>query len=394
MSCRSCNQNSCSGGCSGGPSGNCQGTECTDVSTCSVACTPCNTNCGTNSAACETLPSALANFIRSFYGVLEKTEVNGEVVWILPCDLDTGLPGNPKGANEGLACYFKRLFEEGLHGLVGPQGDQGAPGAQGHNAYTITTTAFNPPSVGSSVQFGIIPSPVVSVGQVIFIPGTGWYLITEVFQTSVLFATLIESISSPSALISPGTVVLPVGPRGLSITGATGPQGAKGDTGAQGATGATGSTGATGATGAQGATATNTNDIVVPSGADYQLTNAFAHVVFGTDELDTTLAVAGTYLFNVQLFCVNNSGAPKAWAFKLVNQTTAVDVPHSGYSVEIPTTSVTHINFTVLVTTTVDAHVIELQALSAVGGATELIRPGTGLSDDADSSQISYVKLS
>jgi hypothetical protein len=364
------------------------------MSACSVACTPCNTVCDANSAACETLPSALDNFIRSFYGTLTKTEVDGRVVWVLPCDLDVGVPGNPKGETEGLACYFKRLFEEGLVGLIGPKGDKGDTGAIGHNAYTVMTSAFNPPSVGGSAQFSIIPSPVVSVGQFVFVPGSGWYVITEVFQSSIVFATLIESISSPSGVIPPGTLVLPVGPRGLTIVGPAGATGAKGDTGSAGATGATGSTGATGATGAQGATATNTNDIVVPSGADYQLTNAFAHVVFGTDELDTTLAVAGTYLFNVQLFCVNNAGAPRAWAFKLVNQTTAVDVPHSGYSVEIPTTSTTHINFTVLVTTTVDAHVVEVQAISAVGGATELIRPGTGLSDDADSSQISYVKLS
>jgi len=333
------------------------------------------------------LPSALENFIVSFYGPgLIKTEVNGQVRWVLPCDLDTGIPGNPKGDDEGLACYFKRLFEEGLVGLAGPQGAKGDTGESGHNAYTVATSAFNPPGVGQSVQFSIIPSPVVSVGQTIFIPGSGWYTITEVFQSSVLFATLLEAIPAPLAVIPPGTLVLPTGPRGLSITGPQGLQGAKGDTGAQGATGATGSTGATGATGPAGAVATNTNAKVIPVGADYEMTNAYAHIVFGTDELDTTLATAGTYLFHVTLFGSNGTGAPRQWSFKLVNQSTATDIDDSQFSVELPTTSSTNITWPVLVTTAVDGHVIEVQGLSTLGGATEVIV--------ALDSRIAYVKLS
>jgi len=334
------------------------------------------------------LPSALQNFITSFYGPgLIKTEVDGVVEWVLPCDLDTGIPGNPKGDDEGLACYFKRLFEDGLVGLLGPKGDTGATGEAGRNAYTVATSAFVPATIaGQTVQFSIIPSPVVSEGQTIFIPGSGWYLITEVFQSSVIFAQLLESIPTPLALIPPGTLVLPTGPRGLSITGPQGLQGVKGDTGATGATGATGSTGATGAVGPAGATATNTNAAVIPTGADYELTNAYAHVVFGTDELDTPLATAGTYLFHVTLFCNNASGAPKQWSLKLVNQSTATDIDDSQFSIEIPTTSVTNITWPVLLTTSVDGHVIEVQALSSVGGATETIV--------ALDSRIVYVKLS
>jgi len=379
MSCNSCNQSGCSG--------NCQGDSCTDAGRCTNRCTPCNTNCDANSAACETLPSALENFIRSFYGPgLIKTEVDGQVRWVLPCDLDTGIPGNPKGDDEGLACYFKRLFEDGLVGLAGPEGAKGETGEAGHNAYTVATSAFNPPGVGQSVQFSFIPSPVVSEGQTIFIPGSGWYIITEIFQSSVIFATLVEAIPAPLAVIPPGTLVLPTGPRGLTITGPQGLQGAKGDTGSQGATGATGSPGATGSQGPAGATATNTNAKVIPTGADYEMTNAYAHIVFGTDELDTTLATAGTYLFNIQLFGTNNAGAPRQWSFKLVNQSTATDIDDSQYSVEIPTTSSTNFNWTVLVTTSVDGHVIEVQGISATGGATELIV--------ALDSRISYVKLS
>lgn len=387
MSCSSCNQNNCSGGCSGGPAGNCQGDTCTNVSNCSVACTPCNTNCDANSAACETLPSALENFITSFFGPgLIKTEVDGRVRWVLPCDLDTGVPGNPKGDDEGLACYFKRLFEDGLVGLAGPTGATGATGEAGHNAYTVATSAFNPPGVGQSVQFSIIPSPVVSVGQTIFIPGSGWYVITEVFQTSVVFATLLEAIPSPLAVIPPGTLVLPVGPRGLSITGPQGLQGPKGDTGAQGATGATGATGAAGATGPAGATATNTNALIQAAGSNFTITNAFSHVVFGTTELDAMLATSGTYLFHVTLELVNNSGATRDWSFKLVNQTQATDIPSSTFNIDIAGATDKSSCFTVLVTTAADNDVIEVQAISASGAANQEVSP--------TESRVVYVKLS
>lgn len=59
----------------------------------------------------ETLASALNNFILNFYGAIAKTVVNGEVVWVLPCDLSTGIPGYPRDASMGTACYFKSIFE-------------------------------------------------------------------------------------------------------------------------------------------------------------------------------------------------------------------------------------------------------------------------------------------
>lgn len=64
-------------------------------------------------AANESLESALANFITQFFGSLTKSVVNGAVVWTLPCDLDSGIEGNPRAEGEGLACYFLRLLEEG-----------------------------------------------------------------------------------------------------------------------------------------------------------------------------------------------------------------------------------------------------------------------------------------
>lgn len=79
----------------------------------------------------EPLSSALNNFILSFYGTVTKTCVNNEVVWSLPCDLDTGLPSFPRLPGEGLACYFLRYVGTVTVGPAGPQGPPGDPLAPG-----------------------------------------------------------------------------------------------------------------------------------------------------------------------------------------------------------------------------------------------------------------------
>ena len=70
-----------------------------------------------NTVQCESLPSRVENFTKNFFGDVVRTEVNGQVVWSLPCGLDVGLPANPRGLDEGLACYFLRLFNDGIVGL-------------------------------------------------------------------------------------------------------------------------------------------------------------------------------------------------------------------------------------------------------------------------------------
>lgn len=337
-------------------------------------CSPCNVNCGQNTASCESLPSTLENFILSFFGSVQKTELNGKVTWILPCNLDIGLPANPRGSNEGLACYFLRLFEDGINGLVGPQGDTGPPGTNGRNAYTVTTSAFVPAMVdGQTVQFTIIPSPVISEGLTIFIPGAGWYQVSEVFQSSVVFAVLQEAIPEVLAVIPAGTLVLPTGPRGLSITGPTGQTGPKGDTGAMGATGATGATGAMGATGPTGSAATSANQQIQGGNTDYVLTTSYAKVDFGTTDLEATLVTPGTYLFMVQLN-IRNSGAVRTWSIQLNNQTTATAVAGSQrnftwVSLTTPLTA----TIIAQVTTSTDNNIIDVQAISDSAAGTQEI---------------------
>lgn len=76
----------------------------------------------------EPLASALDNFITAFFGSVTKVCVNNEVEWVLPCNLADGMPGYPRIAGEGVACYFIRIMKSGF---VGPQGPAGATGPQG-----------------------------------------------------------------------------------------------------------------------------------------------------------------------------------------------------------------------------------------------------------------------
>jgi len=166
-----------------------------------------------NTAACESLPSQISNFTLQFFGTVVKTEIDGVVSWSLPCNLDTGLPNNPRGADEGLACYFLRLFQDGIVGLTGPQGAQGCPGKDGFNAYTVTLQAFTQPTAESPTltlltQF----SPVIVTGLNVFIQGSGYYQVTGANSSGLVFLTLIRPVSGASGTISAGKIVVPTGP--------------------------------------------------------------------------------------------------------------------------------------------------------------------------------------
>jgi hypothetical protein len=60
----------------------------------------------------ESVPSLIDNLVTALYGTIKKTVVNRRVIWDIPCD-----PNNtatffnvPRGNNEGLLCYFIRVF--------------------------------------------------------------------------------------------------------------------------------------------------------------------------------------------------------------------------------------------------------------------------------------------
>lgn len=175
---------------------------------------PCRTGTG-NTAQCEALPSQIENFTQQFFGTVVKTEINGEVVWSLPCHLDVGLPGNPRGVDEGLACYFLRLFQDGIGGLKGDKGDKGDAGAPGNSAYSVIKQSFTQPSLANPlVQFVVFANPAILTGLYVFVQGSGYYLVTDVQSDGVVFATLISPVASPSATIVAGALVVPAGPPG------------------------------------------------------------------------------------------------------------------------------------------------------------------------------------
>lgn len=197
----------------------------------------------------ESLPSALDNFIREFFGTIIKVvdPDTGLATWTLPCDLATGLPDNPRMDGEGLACYFKRLFLDGITGLQGEQGlagDDGANGTDGNNAYTVTTATFVPASVVDSVVTITVTNPAICiVGELIFVEAAGYYEVTGKTGSDIA-AKLVVPLVSPTNPVPIGSLVLPTGPQGArgvkggkGDIGETGLKGDKGDTGEQGATG-------------------------------------------------------------------------------------------------------------------------------------------------------------
>ena len=367
---------------------NCQDGLCRDCNN-GNNCNPCAT-CPENTAECETLPSALDNFTRQFFGTVERTVIDGQVTWVLPCNLNAGLPGNPRLDGEGLACYFMRLLNGEIVGLTGPKGDTGAPGLNGRNAYTITTSQFLAPTQQNpNSQFTIIASPVVSIGQTIFVPTIGWLLVTDIFQGSEVFTSLVELIPGSAAVAVPGLLVLPSGPRGLSIVGPQGEKGDKGDKGDQGVPGNAGATGSTGATGPAGAAATNSNAEQKGGTTDFTVTNLDQKIDFGTDDLDLTLPKAGTYLVTFFLAGRNDSAATRRWKIYLRNQTTATDITNSIFNFvafnESAADRFQQFQVTALVTTSSDGEIIEGRIESSAATATQLI--------DYTNSKSMYIRL-
>jgi hypothetical protein len=182
---------------------------------CNKQAMQCGNPCGVkpgNTAACESLPSQIQNFTDQFFGQVVKTEVNGEVVWSLPCSLDVGLPANPRGVDEGLACYFLRLFQDGIAGLTGPEGPAGANGTDGFNTYSVTLRAFAQPTISAPLtQIVVVPNPSIVEGMGLFVQYSGSYKVSDVLPGGVIFITLISALDNALSVIPAGALVVPVG---------------------------------------------------------------------------------------------------------------------------------------------------------------------------------------
>jgi hypothetical protein len=196
---------------------------------------PCGSTGPNNTAACETLPSQIDNFTLQFFGEVVKTEVDGTVVWSLPCQLDTGLPANPRGADEPLGCYILRLFQDGIIGEPGVQGDPGNAGTNGVDAYTVVVAPFATPSLEHPyVQIVTRLNANIVTGENIFIESSGWYNVVGTDGTGVLFCNLISRLSNFTPIVPVGALVVPAGQTGVGVKGEQGDKGLTGDQGIQG----------------------------------------------------------------------------------------------------------------------------------------------------------------
>jgi hypothetical protein len=268
-----------------------------------------------NTPACESLPSQISNFTLQFFGTVVKTEVDGSVVWSLPCNLDVGLPNNPRGIDEGLACYFLRLFHDGIVGLTGPAGPSGANGTNGNNAFTVSLKGFTQPTLAAPiVQVTTQYNPAIIAGIYVNIASSGWYLVNETDGNGTLLLTLVRAAEGASGTITAGKLVVPSGFPGASIVGPQGPQGTVGPQGTPG----------------QSFTETNGFYFALV-GTDFNLPLVSTPVSFVNSAPQVLLPTAGLYLVTVNVGLIGKTGvsASDTAQLRLSNTSNASIIPGS-----------------------------------------------------------------
>jgi len=324
---------------------------------------PCHRD-GANTPACESLPSQISNFTAQFFGAITKTEVNGQVKWSLPCNLDVGLSNNPRSEDEGLACYFLRLFEEGIIGLTGPQGSPGAPGANGHNAYTVTIPGFTQPTSSSpNIQVSTAYNPAILPNTYVFIQASGWYLVNTADTSGVLFLQLVQAVNGASGTISAGKLVLVTGPQGPQGNSIQGPQGNPGPQGPA------------------GETVTLQNGYYHASvGTNFDLPVTYTAVTFTNSAPALLLPGKGKYLVTAVITLAGKGGVTTADAaiLKLRNSTTSTDVAGSEQNItNLFPNQFTQMVINVLVTTTGLNQSLELWGRASGAGIIDVVALNT-----------------
>lgn len=186
----------------------------------------------------EPLQSQINNFVAALYGSVTKTEdeTTETVNWTLPCGLDIGLPSNPRGLDEGVACYFLRLMLQAAQANQGPAGEPGAPGIAGLPAFSFTTAPFvTPVSAGGIVTVPSIASSAIEVPMYVFIEESGWYQVLS----DDLFGNLTLQLLLPSDVgtVPSGAKIVPVGIPEFGPQGTPGTQGGPGTNGPGGPVG-------------------------------------------------------------------------------------------------------------------------------------------------------------
>lgn len=331
---------------------------------CNTRFMQCNNPCGvtaTNTPQCESLPSQIQNFTDQFFGQVIKTEIDGKVVWSLPCSLDVGLPDNPRAAGEGLACYFLRMFQVGIKGLKGDKGNPGINGARGVNGYSVVVQGFVPPTLNNPLaQIAVLPNPALVEGLTIFVEGSGYYQITDVQPGGILFVTLVAPVAVPVGFVTSGSLVTPSGPPGILRTGTFG-------------------------------------TIAYPAaGSSFTLSGTYSPVAFtpiafaGDGILDLVLPASGTFQFTATLPLVALSGGPSSPELvayvksKFVNVSTGQDVAlsetFSGFAfLAAAETQITQLVVHALVTGAVGQNIVVYAVDTANTGWIKVMADGASL---------------
>lgn len=174
-----------------------------------MSCSTCCKNPCSCDEACdpnhEPLASALDNFITAFFGTLSKSCVDGKVVWILPCDLESGSADFPRNAGEGLACYFLRFIQATA---IGSSND---PGKKGYRFTSLSATSlilFRFIDVLNQDFGGTLTAPVtIYLTSNAAVNGDEFYIS---FDNVVITATNTLSINSDATVLAtystPGTI--------------------------------------------------------------------------------------------------------------------------------------------------------------------------------------------
>jgi hypothetical protein len=170
----------------------------------------------------ESVPSLIGNLIYALYGTINKTIINGRVVWDIPCDPNNTAEVDdiPREEGEGLLCYLIRLFNDYLSG-----GEFLRWGFSGSGQTTFALPgAHQPNNVGYLAYIdGVVQDPInYTISSTI--PRVLTF-ITPIPSGS--FLTIVELSSRAGATGATGLTGA-TGFSAIGSTGSTGPQGISG----------------------------------------------------------------------------------------------------------------------------------------------------------------------
>lgn len=116
----------------------------------------------------ESVPSLIDNLVFALYGTINKSIVNGRVVWDVPCDPNntTEIFDQPRLTDEGLMCYFIRLANDGTFmGATGPIGLTGSTGPIGSTGPSGPAGGATGPIGATGIEGSTGPIGATGVGN-------------------------------------------------------------------------------------------------------------------------------------------------------------------------------------------------------------------------------------